>query len=169
MMRLARPLAAAGLVLVSVYGVGAQQPPLSREEIARIKVEVTDAVHTYYRLFTERNMKALGERVYNVPWISIGAGGVQVDTTADAVTARFDASLKQLLAGGWDRSEFPAPAVCVLNAGAAIASGTFTRYKKDGSVMQENGVTYLFARTKDGWKIVSFTGHPVGKVVTCND
>jgi len=147
----------------------AQQPPLSPEEIAKIKQQVTDAVHTYYRLFSERNMKALGERVYHVPAISVGPNGVQVNTTAEQVAARFEALLKQLLASGWDKSEFPSPNVCVLNAGAAIASGKFYRYRKDGSVLSENAVTYWFGKTQDGWRIVSFTAHPVDKVVPCND
>jgi hypothetical protein len=47
----------------------------------------------------------------------------------------------------------------VLHAGAAIASGKFYRDKKDGSVLSENAVTYIFAKTDEGWRIVSFGGH----------
>jgi hypothetical protein len=43
-----------------------------------------------------------------------------------------------------------------------------TRYKKDGSVMSVGGVTYLLGGTKEGWRIVSYTGHPKEKVVRCN-
>jgi hypothetical protein len=147
----------------------AQQQALSPSEVAKIREDVTAAVHTYYRLFTERNMKAVGERVYHVPTTFIGPEGVQIYATPAEVTARFEKSLQDLLKNGWDRSEFPKPAVCVLNANAAIASGTFYRYKKDGSVLSENGVTYWFAKAKDGWRILSFTGSPVGKTATCND
>jgi hypothetical protein len=147
----------------------AQQKPLSADEVEKIKEEVIAAVHTYYRLFTERNMKAVGERVYHAPASFIGPDGVQIYATPAEVTARFEKSLQDLLKDGWDRSEFPKPAVCVLNANAAIASGTFYRYKKDGSVLSENGVTYWFGRMKEGWRIVSFTGSPVGTTVTCDD
>ena len=57
--------------------------------------------------------------------------------------------------------------LCVLNASAAIASGFNTRTKKDGTVLQVIGVAYIFGKTKDGWRIVSYTSLPVDKVVQC--
>lgn len=145
------------------------QPSLSAEEIAKVKEEVTAAVHHYYRLFTEKNMKALPEEVFHVPLIYLSPEGAQVDGTASEVTARTEANLKRLLESGWDRSEFPSPNVCVLNASAAIASGKFYRYKKDGSVLSENAVTYLFGKTEKGWRIVSYGGHGLDRVVPCKD
>ncbi|MGH9320469.1 MAG: DUF6841 family protein [Vicinamibacteria bacterium] len=143
------------------------QTRLSDAEIAQVKKDVTAAVHHYYRLFTERNMKALPQEVFHVPLIHIGPDGVQVYATPEAVTERFEASLKGLLENGWDRSEFPSPSVSVLHASGALASGKFYRYKKDGSLLSENAVTYVFGRTDRGWRIVSFTGHGVDRVVTC--
>ncbi len=145
------------------------QTSLSADEVAKIKNEVTAAVHHYYRLFTERNMKALPEEVFHVPLVYLSPEGAQVDATASEVTARTEANLKRLLDSGWDRSEFPSPNVCVLHAGAAIASGKFTRYKKDGSVLSENAVTYLFGKTGKGWRIVSYGGHGLDRVVPCKD
>ena len=147
----------------------AQQAALTAAQIAQVKKEVVDAVHTYYRLFTEQNMTALGTQVYHTPWMQLGANGIEVDQTPADVTKRFDASLKRLLEQGWAKSEFANPVVCVLNPGAAIASGTFKRYRKDGSVISESGITYLFGKAKDGWKIVSYAGHANNKLVTCND
>jgi hypothetical protein len=69
---------------------------------------------------------------------------------------------------GWGKSVFTTESVCVLNANAAIASGYNTRSKSDGSVMSVGGVSYVFGKTKEGWKIVSYTGHPRGKVVRCD-
>lgn len=77
--------------------------------------------------------------------------------------------LQRLEAQGWVRAEYPKPIVCVINAGTAIASGEFMRYRKDGSVMSVNATTYLFGRTPGGWRIVSFFGHERGKIVGCND
>ncbi len=147
----------------------AQQADLTPAQVATIKREVADAVHTYYRLFSERNMQAMGDRVYHVPWMQLGARGIDVDTTAEAVVKRNSASLEGLLTRGWDRSAFAVPVVCVLNPGAAIASGTFKRFHKDGSVISESGITYLFGKTPEGWKIVSYAGHATTKLVTCND
>ena len=143
----------------------AQQPPV---DVAKVTTEVKATVDKYYRLFTEQNMKALPEEIYMTPWIIIGGNGPEADLTKEQALARFEASLKQLVQNGWGKSIFTTENVCVLNANAALASGYNTRYKKDGSVMSVGGVTYLLGKTKEGWRIVSYTGHPKEKVVRCN-
>lgn len=146
----------------------ARQPPLSEADVQRVKKEITAAVDNYYRLFSAQNMKALPEEVFNIPWIVIGGNGPQPDLTKEQALARFEASLKQLVASDWAKSVFTTENVCVLNANAGIASGYNTRYKKDGSVLSVGGVSYLFGRTAEGWKIVSYTGTQKGKVVRCD-
>lgn len=159
----------AGALVVGVPSVGrAQQPGLTLADEARVKTEVTAAVDKYYSLFSQRSMKALPEEVFNIPWIVIGGSGPQPDLTKEQALARFEGSLKDLVASGWGKSVFTTENVCVLNANAAIASGYNTRYKTDGSVMSVGGVSYLFGKTKEGWKIVSYTGHPKGKIVRCD-
>jgi hypothetical protein len=146
----------------------AQQGQMAESDLQRVKNEVTAAVDKYYRLFSEQNMKALPEEVFNIPWIVIGGNGPQPDLTKEQALARFEASLKQLRESDWGKSVFTTENVCVLNPSAAIASGYNTRYKKDGSVMSVGGVSYLFGRTKEGWRIVSYTSMPRGKVVRCD-
>lgn len=146
----------------------AQQSPTTDADVQRIKKEVTEAVDKYYRLFSEQNMKALPEEVFNIPWIVIGGQGPQPDLTKEQALSRFEGSLTQLLKDEWGKSVFTTESVCVLNANAAIASGYNTRYKKDGSVMSVGGVSYLFGKTPQGWKIVSYTGMQKGKTVRCD-
>jgi hypothetical protein len=148
---------------------GAQQAALSPADVAAIKREVTAAVDRYYSLFSEHNMRALPEEVFNIPWIVIGGSGPQTDLTKEQALARFEASLENLQASGWGKSVFTTENVCVLNTNAAIASGYNTRYRTDGSVMSVGGVTYLFGRTSEGWKIISYTGHAKGTIVRCGD
>ena len=155
----------AAVLLWSASTAVAQQPPV---DVAKITTEVKATVDKYYRLFTEQNMKALPEEIYMTPWIIIGGNGPEADLTKEQALARFEGSLKQLVQNGWGKSVFTTENVCVLNANAALASGYNTRYKKDGSVMSVGGVTYLLGKTKDGWRIVSYTGHPKEKVVRCN-
>ena len=78
------------------------------------------------------------------------------------------AAMRQLVESGWAKSVFTTENVCVLNANAAIASGYNTRYKSDGSVISVGGVTYILGRAKEGWRIVSYSGHQKGKVVSCD-
>jgi hypothetical protein len=151
----------------SIFALLVLQQALTAAEIANVRKEVTAAVHHYYRLFTERKMDALPQEIFHVPFIYLAPEGPQVDATAEVMTARFEGNLKRLLESGWDRSEFPTPKVCVLHQGAAIASGKFYRYKKDGSLLSENAVTYVFAKTDKGWRIVSFGGHGLDAVLPC--
>jgi hypothetical protein len=51
------------------------QPSLSKDDIAKVKKEVTEAVHHYYRLFTERNMKALPQEIFHVPFVYLAPDG----------------------------------------------------------------------------------------------
>jgi hypothetical protein len=153
------------LVLVSAFAVA--QPP-AQVDVAKVTTEVKATVDKYYRLFSEQNMKALPEEIFMTPWIVIGGNGPEPDLTKEQAFARFDGSLKQLVKNGWGKSVFTTENVCVLNANAALASGYNTRYKTDGSVMSVGGVTYLLGRTKEGWRIVSYSGHPKEKVVRCD-
>ena len=160
------------LTVVLVAGVPsvaiARQTALAAADVARIRTEVTAAVDKYYTLFSQHDMRALPEEVFNIPWIVIGGSGPQPDLTKEQALARFEGSLKDLVANGWGKSVFTTENVCVLNAVAAIASGYNTRYKTDGSVMSVGGVSYLFGKTKEGWRVVSYTGHARGKVVRCD-
>lgn len=83
-----RAVAVTALLAALPLTLQAQQADLTLAQVATIKREVADAVHTYYRLFSERNMQAMGDRVYHVPWMQLGARGVDVDTTAEAVVKR---------------------------------------------------------------------------------
>jgi hypothetical protein len=168
MMARIRALALGLLLFALTAPAFAQQAPLTDADVQRIRKEVTAAVDKYYQLFSEQNMKALPEEVFNIPWIVIGGQGPQPDLTKEQALSRFEGSLKQLVKDQWGKSVFTTESVCVLNANAAIASGYNTRYKKDGSVMSVGGVSYLFGKTPQGWKIVSYTGTQKGKVVRCD-
>lgn len=157
------------VIVVGALGSGVQaQQQLSAADIDTVKKEVTAHLDKYYRVFTERKPDQLASEVFNIPWIVIGGGGPQADMTQEQAQSRFAASMKQLVESGWAKSVFTTENVCVLNANAAIASGYNTRYKSDGSVISVGGVTYVLGRSKEGWRIVSYSGHPKGKVVSCD-
>ena len=71
------------VLLASMWSgpAAAQHPPMTTGEVTQIQKEVTEAVEKYYRLFSERNMKALPEEIYNIPWILMTANGPQPNLT----------------------------------------------------------------------------------------
>jgi NTF2-like protein (DUF6841) len=165
-----RASAAGAIVLLALAPAGAQESGLTPEQVAVIEQEVTAALHNYYRLYTEKNNKALSSEVFFDQWIQLGANGPQLTGTEPAdVARRFAANIQRLEEQGWVKSEYPKPIVCVINAGTAIASGEFMRYRQDGSVISVNGTSYLFGKTSAGWRIVSFFGHERGKIIGCDD
>ena len=148
--------------------------PISQIAIAQ-NTNMTDSVNTdvrahmdlYYRLFSERNMEALPEEVFTIPWMTIGGNGTNVYRTRNEALVSWQRSLISLLQRGWDHSEYTVENVCVLNEGSAIVSGYNTRYADDGSEMSVGGVVYFLARDDSQWRIISYTSVERGKLVTC--
>src|SRR6266700_86674 len=122
--------------------VGVTVNALSAQRIDEIKLEVAATLDAYYTRFNERNMAALPEEIFHIPWILLDAKGPQTRLTKEQALQAFEAALKALLDNNWGKSVFTTESVCPLNEGAAIASGYNTRFKKDGSVMSVGGVTY---------------------------
>lgn len=146
----------------------AQQPGLSAADVEAVKSAVIAHIDKYYATFVEMKPDVLAKELFFSPWIVIGGNGPQADMTVAQAQERFAASMKQLTEQGWARSQFTTESVCVLNANAAIASGYNTRYKKDGSVMSVGGTTYILGKSKDGWRIISYSGSQKGKLVRCD-
>lgn len=133
----------------------------------RVSAAANAHMELYYRLFSERNMAALPEQVFSIPWMTFGASGINVRSSRDAALVDWQASLIGLLQRGWDRSEFTVENVCVLNDASAIVSGYNTRYGEDGAEMSVGSVVYVLARDAADWRIVAYTAVERGKQVTC--
>ncbi len=164
--RLVKTVAFAGAALTGGSAALSAQG-LSNAEMERVKAEVTATMDRYYELFSARNMEALPEEIFAIPWMTLGGGGINASTSRDEALVRWQGSLIDLLGRGWNRSVFTIESVCVLNAGAAIVSGYNTRYDTAGSVMSVGSVSYVLGHTDTGWRIVAYTGHERGKVVSC--
>jgi hypothetical protein len=170
-MRIQALAAAAAALALTTAALPAQAQTgggMTPEQTAEVKAGADAAVQTYYRFFREHNMKALPEQSFTIPWILLGGNGPQFNLTKEEALGRFEGSLKNLIASGWGKSEYTTEHVCALNPGAAIVSGYNTRYKTDGSVMSVGGVSYILSKTPEGWKIISYTSLPKGKLVKCD-
>ena len=137
------------------------------EVVDRVTAEVTEHMNLYYRLFSERNMEALPDQVFSIPWMTVGNRGINVLSTRDEALVSWQGSLIGLLQNGWGRSEYTVEHVCVLNEASAIVSGYNTRYAEDGSEMSVGAVVYILARAESGWQIVAYTSVEPEKSVAC--
>lgn len=160
-------IAATVVLVVSISGTRAlsQQSP-SRDAV---KADIRAAWDQYIRDFSARRADLIAERSYTAPSASLAGGGVVFSMTPADVKSRFESTLTTLVAKNYERSATRTANICLLNDGAAILSGTFVRYLKDGSVMSEIAGTYLFAKTAPGWRIVAQIGHTADRVMTCSD
>jgi ketosteroid isomerase-like protein len=137
--------------------VVAQQMSTDREPVLR--TEVKGAFDQYTEWFSAGRPDLVAQRSYRVPVLFLRPAGLEVDSTAEAIRARFEGMFKTLSAGGYSRSEVSNLHVSIFSEHAASVSGRFVRYRKDGSVMADFGATFVFAKTSEGWRIVSMISH----------
>ncbi len=156
-----------GLAALSTAAQAA--PTLTPQDVARIKTEVAAAVQNYADSFNNHDAKTIGEKLYNIPSTRVDARGVTVTDNAGEIAKSYEGAIKQAVASGWDHSTFPNPTVCVLTPDTALAGGPYYRFRKDGSTLTEGAETFVFTRTKDGWRIASQIMQNNGKIVTCAD
>lgn len=110
----------------------------------------------------------MAETLYSQPVVAIGADGVALTDPAKHI-AQLETGMKRLEETDWAKSVLRNPNVCVLTSTMALASGQWTRHKKDGSVHSQGAETIVFAKSKYGWKIVSLIGHDAGRIIPCVD
>lgn len=161
------PIAAALVASALVPGfLEAQQ--LDASQRALLEAQARSHIETYYDHYYERDMDPLPTEIFHIPWILLDAEGPQATESRGEASTNFQEGLESLLDQGWDRSTFRPEDVCILNPGAAIVSGTNTRTRADGSVMSVGGVSYILARSDDGWRIVSYASHSPDRIVRCD-
>jgi hypothetical protein len=146
---------------------GAEQGQrLAPAEVAQIKADVTAAANEYMAKFSREDAKGIAEDVYSHPAFTIRDGMVEVTDQAE-LAERYANNIKKLKEGGWVRSAFLNPKVCVLSRNVALMSTKYARYDKDNKVILEGGETDVFTRTPQGWKLVALFGHGAEGGINC--
>jgi hypothetical protein len=130
--------------------------------------EVAAALKEYHRLFSSKQADVMAERAYGAPLTTLGRNNYTVLQTREDVEAWAGPFVARLVADGWDRSEMPAPSICVLTPTSAIASGEFVRYRKDGTVLSRLGNAYVFSKGAEGWRVVAMLSHDAAKPIRCD-
>jgi hypothetical protein len=139
---------------------------LSAEQERTIKADVNRAFDDYLRWFIENRPDLIAGRI-RIPWLRLQPTGPVTISMDSQVKTWFEDTLRPLVADGYGRSEWPVLRICVLNESAAILSGKYIRYRKNGGVIGEYGTSYLFAKSDAGWQIVSTIPHDPQKLVSC--
>ncbi len=165
--KVAMSLAVAVIALMSAGTTSIAAEELSAEREQAIKLALNAAMDQYVAWFAAGRADLIAERSYLSPSVRLEQSGPSVLASPDDIKKRFEATLTPLIADGYAKSEWPLRNICVLSEAAAIVSGRYVRYRKDGRVMGEYGATYMFAKTDDGWRIVAFTPHDPSRVFRC--
>lgn len=142
----------------------AQEAPAQRERAAGA---VNALMDQYTAWFASGNADAIANSVYRAPVLWLADDGVAVLRSSDELRQRFELGMRFLATEGYARSEWPVRNTCVLGENAAVVSGRFIRYRKDGTRIGEYGGTYTLAKTPDGWRIVSIALHSADRVIRC--
>lgn len=145
-------------------------PALAAQDLpeAQVKAEVRAAWDAYIEAFSTGRTDVIADDVYSAPSFRIGAQGAAVLGTTAETQASFDAIHRQLAPENYDRSETDRTEICVINAGTALLSAYFTRYRTDGTVLLRGASSYLFARIDGDWRILANMANPARKLIACD-
>ena len=56
----------------------------------------------------------------------------------------------------------------MINAGTALLSAYFTRYRTDDTVLMTGASSYLFAKVDGDWRILAIMANPARKLIACD-
>ena len=155
-------------ITIVLFSVATVEPGAQETSENEVKVEVRAAWDFYIEAFSNARTDIVSRDIYAAPSYQLGVrSGSLRRTTADTKTA-FDAIHRSLAKDRYDRTETEATEVCVINAGAALLTARFTRYRNDNSVITNGASAYLFGKLDVGWRIVAIIGNPTAKLITCD-
>ncbi len=160
----------AGLLAVVLFTLfsNSLQAQLVSEDQNSIHAEIAAALENYHHVFSTGTPSEIANQIYGAPLTSISTNGVTtVWNSTNEVEEWVSGFLYNLKEQGWYRSSMPSPSICVLGPNSGFASGEFIRYREDGSEISRNGMTYIFQRKSEGWRMTTFLAHDSNVELTC--
>ena len=133
----------------------------------QIKEEVTLIVNRYYKYFSANQMDKFPTETHTIPWKILGTD--RIFMTPEASNKNYFDSFAEIKKNNpeYDRSEFTIQNICVLSPRTAFVSGYNTRRADDDSIIRMNGTVYIMEKVEQGWRINSFAGKGMEKIVSC--
>src|SRR5262249_48693492 len=132
-----------------------------------VSAETSEEVVTWYKGYAQLwsganvNIDAV-EPYYAVPIYFVGPDGAEVQATKELRRSWLAAGIETRKQRGINRGELQQVNATMLNPAAAFIQAEWARYKSDGSLIGDCKATwtYLAAKTKEGWKILSLHQGP---------
>lgn len=102
---------------------------------------------------------------YDEPFMCVTSAKTVTTATRTEAEAFLKPRFAALKESGYARTEFPKLGLKSLGDGLSIVSGLGVRYKADGTQLASFGITYLWRKAPDGWKLAVMTVHDPSKVL----
>jgi|HubBroStandDraft_6_1064221.scaffolds.fasta_scaffold290897_2 hypothetical protein len=144
-------LLAVATLLFASLGIAQDAPGLSPSD----KKSIEDLIVVeYMQAFIAGDYTKLRD-CFQTPFIRVTGADRNVLPTLDAVIASYHANLDQLHQRGYATSKIKGAAhIWMLAPDLVLVNQAFTRYKADGSLLEEAGGFYLVSKSSGKWKIV---------------
>lgn len=97
--------------------------------------------------------------LFQLPAMIVGPPGVYALGDAAQFDAFYGAMLDRLRSDRFAKSTYDNMSVKTVAPGLALAAMSWTRWRSDGSKLEEFGATYTLVQRDGAWKIVALVGH----------
>ena len=125
------------------------------EEVARFgqadASAINEMIDRYSLAFQKKDYSALPDYL-GTPFIIFPSAPKPIETM-EALIQHYRNVRDPLDARGYDHSKYGRTRITALAADRALVNKTYRRFKKDGTVLEENAVIYLVSKTSGSWKI----------------
>jgi ketosteroid isomerase-like protein len=116
--------------------------------------DVEAAYRNYVAVFNRRDPVEIAA-LYDHPHAQVvGEMGLSVVTDADGQQAWYDFVFSYLDSQDWGRTELDAVQIVPLSPTLAQVVADVTRYRVDGSRLNQARANYTMRRTENGWKVI---------------
>ena len=149
-------LAIVVLLAIVVSGAEIRIEVGDNEANESVRAEIREAVSSYYYGFSNFGPAQIAGELYGAPLSRVALDGTTtVWNTEEEVTDMVRGFISNLKAEQWHHSNMSTYGICVLGPNTAFVSGTFIRYRSDGSEISQTGLTYLYQNKSEGWRVTS--------------
>ena len=121
------------------------------------RIAIDEMYERYFNAFVAQDYKTLRECV-QAPFVVMRGGAMQTLESVDAVTTFYQNQRQTLAQRGYDHSKLLRTQITPLTADSALINKSYTRYKKDGSTLEQGAAVYPVSKSSGMWKLRGVMG-----------